>query len=78
MSRQTTSTIMMIRPVKFRYNEQTAVNNYYQKVLDELDPEEVQAKMKLQPKIGHALNMELDKLTVIVQKQQRRLLGIPY
>ncbi|UII23640.1 citrulline utilization hydrolase CtlX [Fulvivirga ligni] len=44
MSRQTTSTIMMIRPVKFRYNEQTAVNNYYQKVLDELDPEEVQAK----------------------------------
>lgn len=44
MSLQTTNTIMMIRPVKFRYNEQTAVNNYYQKVLDELKPGEVQDK----------------------------------
>ncbi|MBL3658059.1 citrulline utilization hydrolase CtlX [Fulvivirga sediminis] len=42
MSRQTTDTIMMIRPVKFRFNEQTAVNNYYQKVLDKIAPEEVQ------------------------------------
>lgn len=43
-SRQNTDTIMMIRPVKFRMNEQTAVNNYYQKVIDGLAPEEVQAK----------------------------------
>ncbi len=28
---QTTNTILMIRPVGFRMNEQTAVNNYYQK-----------------------------------------------
>ena len=28
---QTTNTILMIRPVHFRMNEQTAVNNYYQK-----------------------------------------------
>lgn len=28
---QTTNTILMIRPVAFRKNEQTAVNNYYQK-----------------------------------------------
>ena len=34
--------IMMIRPVGFRYNEQTAVNNYYQQVLDDLTPEGVQ------------------------------------
>ena len=34
----------MIRPVAFRMNEQTAVNNYYQKVLDELSPETVNAK----------------------------------
>lgn len=34
----------MIRPVNFRMNEQTAVNNYYQKVLDNLLPETVQAK----------------------------------
>lgn len=31
---QTTDTILMIRPVKFRMNEQTAVNNYYQENLD--------------------------------------------
>jgi hypothetical protein len=29
---QTTNSILMIRPVAFRMNEQTAVNNYYQKV----------------------------------------------
>lgn len=39
---QTTDTIMMIRPVRFRMNEQTAVNNYYQKVIDDLEPADVQ------------------------------------
>ncbi len=34
----------MIRPVAFRMNEQTAVNNYYQKVLDGLMPATVNAK----------------------------------
>ena len=34
----------MIRPVAFRMNEQTAVNNYYQKVLDGLTPQTVNAK----------------------------------
>jgi hypothetical protein len=41
---QTTNSILMIRPVSFRMNEQTAVNNYYQKVLDGLSPETVNAK----------------------------------
>lgn len=41
---QTTNSILMIRPVAFRMNEQTAVNNYYQKVLDGLSPESVNAK----------------------------------
>lgn len=41
---QTTNAILMIRPVAFRMNEQTAVNNYYQKVLDGLSPETVNAK----------------------------------
>lgn len=31
---QTTNTILMIRPVQFRMNEQTAVNNYFQEDLD--------------------------------------------
>jgi hypothetical protein len=41
---QTTNSILMIRPVAFRMNEQTAVNNYYQKVIDDLLPETVNAK----------------------------------
>jgi hypothetical protein len=42
--KQTTNSILMIRPVAFRMNEQTAVNNYYQKVLDGLLPSAVTAK----------------------------------
>lgn len=38
------NSILMIRPVAFRMNEQTAVNNYYQKVLDGLSSDSVNAK----------------------------------
>ena len=41
---QTTNTILMVRPINFRMNEQTAVNNYYQKVIDNLLPETVNTK----------------------------------
>ena len=41
---QTTNSILMIRPVAFRMNEQTAVNNYYQKVLNNLSQESVNVK----------------------------------
>ena len=41
---QTTNTILMVRPVNFRMNEQTAVNNYYQKAIDNVLPETVNAK----------------------------------
>lgn len=34
MAQQITNTILMIRPVAFRMNEQTAVNNYFQEDLD--------------------------------------------
>ena len=40
---QTTNTIVMIRPVNFRMNEQTAVNNYFQEDL-ELKNIEINAK----------------------------------
>ena len=42
MSKQITNSIMMIRPVAFRMNEQTAVNNYYQKKEDEESVEDIQ------------------------------------
>ena len=41
---QITNTILMIEPVAFRYNEQTAVNNYYQRILDGLSPDHIQKK----------------------------------
>jgi len=31
---QSTNSILMIRPINFRMNEQTAINNYYQEALD--------------------------------------------
>lgn len=46
--KQITDTILMIRPVNFRMNEQTAVNNYYQKVLDNILPDTVNAKAELE------------------------------
>lgn len=41
---QTTNTILMIRPVNFRMNEQTAVNNYYQKELENTLPKTINTK----------------------------------
>lgn len=41
---QITDTILMIRPVHFRMNEQTAVNNYYQKVIEGVLPATLLAK----------------------------------
>lgn len=40
--KQIANTIMMIEPIAFRYNEQTSVNNYYQKDFSELNPENAQ------------------------------------
>lgn len=42
--KQITNSILMIRPTAFRMNEQTAVNNYYQKVIEGLLPATVNAK----------------------------------
>lgn len=42
--KQITNNIMMIKPVGFRHNEQTASNNYYQKVLDDLTDEQIQER----------------------------------
>lgn len=43
MIKQITNSILMIRPVQFRMNEQTAVNNYYQKTIEHLTPDVVNA-----------------------------------
>ncbi|MBT8316291.1 MAG: amidinotransferase [Lutibacter sp.] len=63
--RQITNTILMVRPVSFRTNEQTAVNNYYQKVLDGLTPETIQFKA-LQEFDNHANKLREIGVEVIV------------
>lgn len=45
---QITNSVLMIRPVAFRMNEQTAVNNYYQKVLENTTPATVNVKAQLE------------------------------
>ena len=45
---QITNNILMIKPVSFRYNEQTATNNYYQQVLSNLSSEETQERALLE------------------------------
>ena len=42
--KQTTNVILMVRPVGFRMNEQTAVNNYYQQELVDTLPATINAK----------------------------------
>ena len=42
--RQTTNTLLMVRPVHFRMNEQTAVNNYYQRSLQGVLPATINSK----------------------------------
>jgi hypothetical protein len=44
MTSQNTDTILMVRPVNFRFNEQTATNNYYQKQLVGLSSIQIQQK----------------------------------
>lgn len=57
MKKNTTNTILMVRPVCFGYNEETAVNNYYQKK-DNTSTQEIQNK---------ALN-EFDKMVEKLKK----------
>ncbi len=43
-NQQLTDTLLMIRPVRFGYNVETAVNNHYQQFLTALSPEEIQQR----------------------------------
>lgn len=46
--KQMTNNILMIKPVSFRYNEQTATNNYYQQVLDDFSSDQAQRRALLE------------------------------
>lgn len=59
MSTQTTDTILMIRPVRFEFNIQTAVNNYYQQNTASEDNRKTQQKALL----------EFDRFVLKLQKE---------
>ena len=42
--KQSANAVLMIRPVAFRMNEQTAVNNYFQKTIEGMQPAAINAK----------------------------------
>jgi len=65
MSQQNTNTIMMVRPVQFRFNEQTAVNNYYQKVIEGLSADQIQTQAQ-QEFDGFVEKLEKSGVNVIV------------
>lgn len=65
MTKQITDTLMMIRPVAFHLNEQTAVNNYYQKAIEGLSSEEIQLKA-LQEFDGFVDKLKKNGVEVIV------------
>ncbi|WP_272150290.1 citrulline utilization hydrolase CtlX [Tenacibaculum aiptasiae] len=46
--KQTTNTILMVRPASFRMNEQTAVNNYYQQELAGMLSASINAKAEVE------------------------------
>ena len=56
----------MISPVGFRMNEQTAVNNYYQKVLDGLSPE----------KVNEAAIQEFDRFVSVLESKGISVISI--
>ena len=47
MKKQITNTVLMVRPVRFRMNEQTVVNNYFQEEMD-LKNDEINLKAQQQ------------------------------
>ncbi len=62
---QSTNTILMIRPVSFCFNEQTAVNNYYQKSLENLTYENIQ-EQALEEFNNFVKKLESHNINVIV------------
>ena len=44
MNSQITDTVLMIRPVAFQGNKETAISNFYQQTIEELEPLEIQKR----------------------------------
>ena len=70
---QITNTVLMIRPVQFRLNEQTSVNNYYQKDLGNTRPEAVN-KMAVKEFDGMVKKLKKVGIQVIVVRILKSLI----
>lgn len=71
MMSQTTNTILMIRPVHFRMNEQTAVNNYFQ---EEIDLKNAEINTKAQEEFDAFVNkLRAVGVSVIVENDIKSL-----
>ena len=68
---QITNTVLMIRPVQFRMNEQTSVNNYYQKDPGNTRPEAVN-KMAVKEFDGMVKKLKKVGIQVIVVKDTKK------
>lgn len=67
---QTTNTILMIRPISFRMNEQTAVNNYYQENIDLKNAEiNTQAQMEFDSYVEKLENFGINVVVVSDTKE---------
>jgi len=68
---QTTNTILMVRPVNFRMNEQTAVNNYFQ---EDLDLKNAQINTKAQEEFDTFVNkLRAVGINVVVENDEVHL-----
>ena len=67
---QITNTVLMIRPIQFRMNEQTSVNNYYQKTPENTLPEAVN-KMAVKEFDGMVRKLKKVGIQVIVVKDTK-------
>lgn len=71
MAKQITDTIIMIRPVAFRMNEQTAVNNYFQ---EDIDIKNVEINKKAQIEFDSFVEkLRAVGVTVVVENDDLKL-----
>ena len=84
MKKQITNTVLMVRPVRFRMNEQTVVNNYFQ---EEMDLKNDEINLKAQQEfdtlvdklcaVGVKVIVVNDVMNKTLQIQYSRTIGLP-
>src|SRR5690606_12450614 len=68
---QTTNTILMIRPISFKMNDQTAVNNYFQ---EDLDIKNAEINAKAQAEFDAFVNkLRAVGVNVIVEQDDKKM-----